>query len=112
MIALETYKRNLSIVLLLFTVCIYGQKTQKLAYVDMNYILKEIPDYQSAQLELDQKVILWNTALSQLKGEIDQMKLELEQQRILLTETLIENKEDEIYLKELEYKKIELFFFW
>ena len=54
-----------------------GQNAQKLAYIDMNAILKEIPDYNTAQAELNRKVALWNEALVQLESEIETMKIEL-----------------------------------
>jgi len=90
---------------------VIGQVSQKLAYIDMNYILSELPDYQTAESELNQKVALWNEALSQLKSEIESMKIQLAEDRILLTDELLQLREDEIVIKEMEYKKIELSFF-
>lgn len=88
-----------------------GQVSQKLAYIDMNYILSELPEYQEAESELNKKIALWNEALSQLKSEIESMKIQLAEDRILLTDELLQLREDEIVIKEMEYKKIELSFF-
>lgn len=77
----------------------------------MNYILEEIPDYKKAEDNLNKKIGAWTRSLSELKGEIQQLKSDLSQEKPLLTEVLIEQKEDEILLKELEYKNIELAYF-
>jgi Skp family chaperone for outer membrane proteins len=96
---------------MLCSLSMWGQKSQKLAYVDMNYILEEIPDYKKAEDNLNKKIGAWTRSLSELKGEIQQLKSDLSQEKPLLTEVLIEQKEDEILLKELEYKNIELAYF-
>ena len=88
-----------------------GQNAQKLAYIDMNAILKEIPDYNTAQAELNRKVSLWNEALVQLESEIETMKIELAEDKILLTKEMLQYREDAIVIKEMEFKKIEMSFF-
>lgn len=90
---------------------ISGQNSQKLAYIDMNAILKEIPDYNTAQVELNRKVLLWNEALVQLESEIETMKIELAEDKILLTKEMLQYREDAIVIKEMEFKKIEMSFF-
>lgn len=52
-------KSILSIVLLLITSITVAQKNQRIAYIDMEYILQNIPEYLDAQNALDAKVEKW-----------------------------------------------------
>ena len=46
---------------------------QKFAYVDTEYILKNIPEYKEAQEELDKLSIEWQKQLERRYAEIDKM---------------------------------------
>ena len=51
------------IVLLGFGFMLSAQKPQRVAYIDMNYILENIPEYQNAQSQLNSKVKKWQEKL-------------------------------------------------
>ena len=40
---------------------VQAQKTVRIGYVDMEYILQNVPEYQSASAQLDAKVQKWKT---------------------------------------------------
>lgn len=85
----------------------FSQRGQRIGYVDMNYILENIPAYTRAQGQLDRKVISWQQDLDKIKNEIVLMQTDLSNEKVLLTSDLIEDKEEDITIKQLELKKKE-----
>ena len=79
--------------------------SQKFAYVDTEYILENIPDYQEAQEELDKLSIEWQKQLERRYSEIDKMYKNYQAEQILLTEEMKTKREDEIIKKEKEAKE-------
>lgn len=77
---------------------------QRFAYVDTEYILDMIPDYRSAQKQLDALSLDWEKEMDKKQEEIDKMYHEFEAEKILLTEELKKKKEAEIKTKEQELK--------
>jgi len=77
---------------------------QRFAYVDTEYILDMIPDYRSAQKQLDALSLDWEKEMDKKQEDIDKMYHEFEAEKILLTEELKKKKEAEIKTKEQELK--------
>ena len=75
---------------------------QRFAYVDTEYILDMLPDYRSAQKQLDALSLDWEKEMDKKQEEIDKMYREFEAEKILLTEELKKKKEAEIKVKEQE----------
>lgn len=74
----------------------------KIGYIDMEYILQNVPDYAQAKNELDQKALRWQQEIEAKRGEIDRLKQALNTERVLLTKELIEEREEEIAFQEKE----------
>ena len=89
----------------------FAQRGQKIGYVDLEYILENIPEYAQAQNQLNQKVVTWQQKLDKLKGEIETMKIDLSNEKALLTEDLIAEREEDIDIVEEEFKKTEMAYF-
>lgn len=90
-----------------FSLSAFGQGGLKIAYVDMEYILDQLPEYRQASNRLDMKAQQWRTEIESMQNEIDDLKAELENERPLLTSDLIQDMEDEIDFLEnqlLEYR--------
>ena len=86
----------------------HGQRGLRVGYVDMEYVLEKIPEYQQAVNKLDQKAQKWRADIAKKKKEIENLEKQLENERPLLTQALIEEREGEIeYLRDqmLEYQK-------
>jgi len=64
--------------------------------VDMEYILENVPEYQQASSQLDERVKEWRNEIEQKRNEISEMKTSLQNERALLTPQLIEEREEEI----------------
>ena len=75
---------------------VQAQKPNRIAYIDMEYILANVPEYQEASVQLEQRVMQWKTELETDQKKIEDLKIALEQERPLLTKELIEEREANI----------------
>jgi Skp family chaperone for outer membrane proteins len=90
---------------------INAQRAQRFGYVDMEYILENIPEYVDAQAKINAKAVLWQKSLDEKQKEIDELIANLNNEKALLTKELIEDKEEDIQIKELELKKLQNAYF-
>ena len=95
-------------VVLFFATFSFGQKY---AYVDTEYILNNIPVYESAKTQLEDLTKEWKKEIDAKKTAIDQMYQNYQSERILLTEELRAKREDEIMKKEQELKQLQQKYF-
>lgn len=79
-----------------------AQKTTKIGYIDMEYILEKVPEYAEAKNQLDQKANTWKQEIETKKNEIKKLKDALASEKVLLTKELINDKEEEINVLEKE----------
>ncbi|CAM1348330.1 OmpH family outer membrane protein [Tenacibaculum insulae] len=101
----------LSIVLLFITSNIIAQKGQRIAYIDMEYILQNIPEYLEAQNSLDAKVEKWKTKLDKEKRAIEVLKTDLTNEKAILTKDLIDEREEDITIKREALRRLESLYF-
>jgi Skp family chaperone for outer membrane proteins len=107
----EKMKKVLIVILIFISCNSFAQKGQRIAYVDMNYILENIPEYVAAQSRLDSKVKGWQLKLDVLTNEINTLKTDLSNEKPLLTNELIQEREEDILIKEKELKRLQMAFF-
>ncbi len=92
--------------ILLISITIIQVKAQskgvKIGYIDMEYILQNVPDYSEAKSQLEQKAQIWKQEIEEKKIEIAKLKDELKTEKALLTKELIEEREEEIKFQESE----------
>lgn len=69
---------------------------QKFAYVDSDYILKSIPEYQNAQNEIDELSKAWQAEIEAMFTQVEQMYKAYQADAVLLPEDLKKKREDEI----------------
>lgn len=79
-----------------------AQRGVRIGYIDMEYILESVPEYREASIQLEGKVQRWKQDLEKSQREVDQMKLNLANEKVLLTAELIEEREEDIKIKEDE----------
>ena len=87
---------------------IQAQKTTKIGYIDMEYILEKVPEYAEAKNQLEQKANTWKQEIETKKNEIKKLKDALASEKVLLTKELINDKEEEINVLEkdmLDYQQ-------
>lgn len=77
---------------------------QRLAYVDSEYILKHIPEYTTAQKQLDDLSTKWQAEVDTQYEEIEKLYQAYQNDQVLLNEDMRRRREDEIVNKEREVK--------
>ncbi len=93
----------LVVLLVLITFSSNAQKSNiRMGYIDTEYILENIPEYNEALTQLDQKVQKWKSEIDLKLRGIEKKKLDLRNERVLLTKELIEEKEEDIKIEEAE----------
>jgi Skp family chaperone for outer membrane proteins len=74
----------------------------KIGYIDMEYILENVPDYAEAKNQLEQKAQKWKQDIEAKKVEIAKLKDALKTESALLTKELIDERQEEIKFQEDE----------
>ena len=94
---------TLAIVLSAFAVTL----AQKYAFVDSDYILENIPEYQDALDILDEFSIEWQKEIEQKFQEVDALYKEYQAEAVLLPEDIKKQRENEIIQKEKTAKDLQ-----
>ena len=96
-------KQFLLFLAILFTSLTFGQtKGVKIGYIDMEFILQNVPSYTEAKNQLELKAQKWKQEIEVKNNEITKLKDALKAERVLLTKELIAEKEEEITFQEKE----------
>ena len=90
------------ILLFLTSTFIFGQRGIKIGYIDTEYILENLPEYNQISKRLEEKAGDWKKEIEERYRKIDQKKESLKSERILLTSEMIEEIEEEILIDEEE----------
>lgn len=83
----------------------FSSQAQRFGYVDSNYILESIPEYQQKQQELDEISVQWQQEIEAMYAEIDRMYKDYQAEQILLTDDMKRKREEQIIEKEKEAKE-------
>ena len=81
--------------------------SQKMGYVDTDYILSNIPEYKAAQAEMDKISVDWQKEIEAKYSEIDKLYKIYQAESILLTDDMKKKRENEIINKEKEVKELQ-----
>lgn len=88
---------------LLLTMCTAGfAQKGRIAYIDSDFIMSKMPEYEEANKELKKRTAEWEAVIERKKKEIKDLKENLNVERPLLTQQLIEEKEEDIQIIEKE----------
>lgn len=79
-----------------------AQRGVRIGYIDTEYILQNVPEYQDATAQLDTKVLQWKSDVEQRLAALDQKKSQLNNERVLLTKELYEERFEDISFEEKE----------
>lgn len=80
---------------------------QRFAYVDSEYILQHIPEYTSAQKQLDALSQTWQKDVDARFAEVEKMYKAYQADQVLLTEEMRKRRENEIVEKERAAKEFQ-----
>jgi outer membrane protein len=92
-----------SLLALFSTVAVFGQR---FAYIDTDYILENIPEYQAAQLELNQLSQQWQTEIETKFQEVERLYRDYQAESMLLPEEMRRRREEQIINAEREAKEL------
>jgi len=100
-------------ILLILAVCSLATTTQaqKFAYVDTDYILNKIPEFQQAQDKLDALSADWQKEIENKYADVEQMYRAYQQEQVLLTEEMKTKREEAIITKENDAKDLQQKYF-
>ena len=95
-------KNYFFILLFLVTYIVNAQRSVKIGYIDTEYILENLPEYNQVSERLEEKAADWKKEIEDRTRKIDQKKEALNSERILMTDEMIDEIEEEITLDEEE----------
>lgn len=89
--------------ILLVCLCNFGfAQKGRIAYIDSDFIMSKMPEYEEANKELKKRTLEWEAVIERKKKEVKDLKDQLNVERPLLTQQLIDEKEEDIQLIEKE----------
>jgi len=95
--------RNLFFILFFCYISLQGQN---IAYVDSRYILENIPEFNTAQEELNNLSLDWQEEIDILKEDVEKLYRTYQAEQYLLPENKKKDREEMIILKEKEVKSL------
>lgn len=102
---------------LVLAVCLLGvlpafaAKEQSIAYIDMAYILKNLPQYESANEQLTMISRRWQKEIDALNKEARVLATNYQTEQIFLSEEMKRRREEEIVAKEQEMLELKRKYF-
>ncbi len=101
--------------LVLIVAVVFGMavtlSAQKMAFIDTEYIMENIPAYKAAQNQLDQLSSQYQKELESIHAEIEQMYKDFQAESVLLSDDMKRKREDVIITKEKDYKQLQKKYF-
>ncbi|NQZ43826.1 MAG: OmpH family outer membrane protein [Flavobacteriaceae bacterium] len=95
-------KGLLVLTILVCSMQVMAQRGVRIGYVDMEYILENVEEYRDATAQLNAKASKWKQEIELKLSTIEQMKKDLMAEKVLLTDELIAEREEEIQILETE----------
>ncbi|MFK5893800.1 MAG: OmpH family outer membrane protein [Pseudomonadota bacterium] len=95
----------ITLILLSISFSANAQRGVRIGYIDMEYILENVPEYREASTQLNGKAQRWKNDIDKKMNEVEKMKINLSSERALLTTELIEEREEDIRILEDEMLK-------
>ncbi len=80
---------------------------QKFAYVNTDYVLANLPEYATAQKQINDVSVGWQKEIEAKLAEVDKMYKDYQVEKILLSEEMRIKREEDIIKKEKEAKELQ-----
>lgn len=95
-------------VMFLLGMTVNAQQNQRIAYVDSDYILENIPEYADAQEEINQLSKKWEKEITALFQEAQELDREYQAESVLLSEDQKRKKKEAITAKRQEAENLRM----
>lgn len=92
---------------LLMLAFVFAAQAQKFAFVDSEYILQNIPEYNDALAQIDELSVQWQQELEAKFSAIDKMYKDYQSESVLLPEEMKRKREDAIIKAEKDAKELQ-----
>ena len=92
----------LTLVSMLSFSSLHAQRGVRIAYIDTEYILENVPEYQEATAQLEDKAQKWKNEIQSKLTTVEQKRKDLSNEKALLTKELIDEREEDITFEENE----------
>jgi len=92
----------LTLVSMLSLSSVNAQRGVRIAYIDTEYILENVPEYQEATQQLNTKAQKWKLEIEEKLAAVEQKRDALNNEKTLLTTELIEESQEDIDFEEAE----------
>ena len=102
--------KKIKFLILFFLITNYSL-AQKFAYVDTDYILAKIPEYNQAQDKLDNYSKGWQEEIEITMQKIEKMYRSYQSEQILLTEEMKSARENLIFAEEKKVQDLQIKYF-
>jgi len=99
--------RKLSLIILMFVLTSAMSIAQKYAFVDTEYIRKNIPAFTAAQEQLDKLSQQWEKEVADGYAVVEQMYKSYQSESVLLSQDMKNKREEAIIAKEKEMKALQ-----
>ena len=86
---------------------LFNSHAQRYAVIDSKYILEKLPEYNAAQLKLDQFSAQWQQEIDKKSSDLDKMYKDYDAEQVMLSDELKKKREDELFNKEKELKDLQ-----
>lgn len=80
---------------------------QSITYVDSEYVLRHVPEYSSAQKQLDAFALKWQKDIDDKFISLEKLQKDYQADMVLLTDDMRKSRENEISQKEEEVKDLQ-----
>jgi outer membrane protein len=81
--------------------------SQKYVIIDTRYILDKMPEYKTAQKQLDDIAAGWQKDIDMKQSELDNMYKSYEAEQVMLSDELKKKREDQLFNKEKDLRDLQ-----
>jgi outer membrane protein len=99
--------KKIIVVAVSFLLLAISASAQKYAIIDTRYILDKMPEYASAQKQLDNIALDWQSDIDGKQAALDKMYKDFEAEQVMLSPDLRKKREDQLFLKEKELRDLQ-----
>ena len=103
--------KKFALLIVMAVVAVFGAKAQKFALVDMEYILKNVPQYEMANEQLSQLSQRWQKEVEAKGKEAENLYQSYLNDKVFLTEEQVKKREQEVVAKEKEATELRYKYF-
>ncbi|MEE9372803.1 MAG: OmpH family outer membrane protein [Saprospiraceae bacterium] len=99
--------KNILLIIALFIGTTLGASAQKVAVIDINAVLSDMPAYQKAQEDLDKVAAEWRQEVAQQYDNIKSLYNKYQAEQVLLSDDVKKQREEEIMGKEKDVRALQ-----